>query len=278
MSTTPSSGAESGEPVTDLVNLLDVEEIEVDLFRGGRTREAWDRVFGGQVIGQALIAATRTVDPARLPHSLHAYFMRPGDPAHPILYRVDRDRDGGSFSSRRVVAIQHGRPILNLACSFQTSEGGLAHHVAMPEVPPPEDLVDVPNAAWRFPSMLFRATPQTGAAWPVAAFWFRTTQPLPDDQVLHRGVLGYASDMMLLGACAKPHHITLDRSDLQVASLDHALWIHEDVKLDDWLLYALDSPWTGHARGFARGMVFDRSGRLVASVAQEGLMRVREPS
>ncbi len=283
--------------VQRLVRLLDLEQIEVDLFRGGRTSEPWVRVFGGQVIGQALIAACRTVTPDRLPHSLHAYFMRPGDPHLPIVYQVSRDRDGGTFTSRRVVAIQHGKPILNLAASFQQREEGLAHQFDMPDVPPPEGLEDVREIALRNIDRIPEARralvlhrrpisfrPVAGSAGydeerrsPQQAYWFRTVAPLPDDQTLHRGMLAYASDMMLLGTSMLPHGLSWPRDDMQEASLDHALWIHDDIKLDDWLLYTQDSPWSGGGRGLNRGLIYTREGRLVASVAQEGLIRIRRP-
>ena len=285
------------ELVQRLVDLLDLEQIEVDLFRGARTSEPWVRVFGGQVIGQALIAACRTVAPDRSPHSLHAYFMRPGDPNLPIVYQVSRDRDGGSFTSRRVVAIQHGQPILNLAASFHQREQGLSHQFDMPDLPPPEALEDDREIALRHLDAIpekrralilrrrpisFRPVtvpPRYGGEKlaPHQAYWFRTVAPLPDDQALHRGMLAYASDMMLLGTCMLPHGLSWVRDDLQEASLDHALWIHDDVQLDDWLLYTQDSPWSGGGRGINRGLIFTRDGRLVASVAQEGLIRVRHP-
>ncbi len=294
----PESATETpAELVQRLVSLLDLEQIEVDLFRGARTSEPWVRVFGGQVIGQALIAACRTVTPDRPPHSLHAYFMRPGDPNLPIVYQVSRDRDGGSFTSRRVVAIQHGKPILNLAASFQEREEGLSHQFDMPDVPPPEELEDDREIALRHidsipearRALILRRRPisfrpvagdphyGTGQGEPRQAYWFRTVAPLPDDQVLHRGMLAYASDMTLLGTCMVPHGLTWARDDLQEASLDHALWIHDDIKLDDWLLYTQDSPWSGGGRGMNRGLIYARDGRLVASVAQEGLIRVRRP-
>ncbi|MBV9840559.1 MAG: acyl-CoA thioesterase II [Sphingomonadaceae bacterium] len=283
--------------VSQLVELMNLEAIEVDLFRGPVTSEPWVRVFGGQVVGQALIAACRTVELPRLPHSLHAYFMRPGDPHQPIVYQVNRDRDGGSFSSRRVVAIQNGKPILNLAASFQVPEQGLEHHFAMPDVPPPEGLEDdrviVERhkhllSARRLPTVLrerpiaFRPTDPIARFGdeklpPHRSYWFRAVAPLPDDQVLHRGLLAYASDMMLLGTAMRPHGLNWMSDMVQEASLDHAVWIHEDVTLDDWLLYVLDSPWSGQARGFNRGLIYTRAGRLVASVAQEGLIRVRPP-
>lgn len=281
--------------VDTLVALLELERIDLDLFRGARTEAAWRRVYGGQVIGQALMAASMTVDAARPPHSLHAYFMRPGDPALPIIYRVSRDRDGTSFASRRVVAIQHGQPILNMAASFHVDEPGLAHQSAMPDAPDPETLEPESEVNRRLASRLppdrremflqpraieFRAIdPATRLVDrklpPRQAYWFRARAGLPDDPVLHRVLLAYASDMMLMGTALLPHGIGFHDPALQPASLDHALWFHEALRVDEWLLYALDSPWSGGARGLNRGSVFTRDGRLVASVAQEGLMRMR---
>jgi acyl-CoA thioesterase II len=284
------------EIVDKLVGLLELEQIEVDLFRGACTHEQWTRVFGGQVIGQALMAACRTVE-ARMPHSLHAYFLRPGDPAKPIVYQVSRDRDGGSFTSRRVVAIQHGQPILNLAASFHIAEPGKSHKFDMPEVPPPEALEDERAIAQRYMDQIreerrhhmFRSRPielrpvspfsrLSGEPRPPhQAFWFRAVARLPDDPVLHRVLLAYASDMMLLSTSLLPHGIHWAKDPLQEASLDHAMWIHDDLRLDDWLLYTLDSPWSGGARGLSRGLIYARDGRLVASVAQEGLIRIPRP-
>jgi acyl-CoA thioesterase-2 len=281
--------------IARLVQLMDLEPIEENLFRGACTQEPWRRVFGGQVIGQALMAACHTVDPARAPHSLHAYFMRAGDPALPIVYQVSRDRDGGSFSSRRVVAIQHGQPILNLAASFQGAEPGLQHQTPMPDVPPPEGLQSDREAMKRFVDRIqpdrrdfvlrqrpieFRpiepdAKLSGGAHAAAQMHWFRAIDTLPDDPRLHRVLLAYASDMTLLATSLLPHGLHWFTDTLQEASLDHALWIHDDLRLDQWLLYVQDSPWTGGARGLSRGQVFTREGKLVASVAQEGLMRVR---
>ncbi len=278
----------------NLVELLGLEQIEMDLFRGGRASARSARVFGGQVIGQALMAACRTVPAERLPHSLHAYFMRAGDPAIPIVYQVAHDHDGGSFSSRRVVAIQHGKPILNLASSFHVAEAGLDHQLAMPDVPPPEACEDELVVAARhagkiLPARLaslsvqrpieFRPTrsdlrlsgkPQEAQQ----SYWFRAVAPLPPDQVLHRVLLAYASDMMLLGASLLPHSQHWLTDPMQEASLDHALWIHRDLRVDAWSLYVQDSPWTGGARGLSRGLIYSRDGVLIASVAQEGLIRL----
>lgn len=292
--TTPDSASQTPRALVDgLVDLLQLEPLEVDLFRGGRTSEPWVRVFGGQVVGQALMAACRTVDSPRLPHSLHAYFMRPGDPNLPIVYQVSRDRDGGSFSSRRVVAIQHGKPILNLAASFHGEEEGVSHQIEMPDLPGPEGLENERtligrriaevseqrrNLWLRERPIEFRPVDQD--SWlahrptpPHQAYWLRAVAPLPDDQVLHRVLLTYASDMMLLSTSLLPHGLSWVRGDVQEASLDHALWIHRPFRIDDWLLYTQDSPWAGGARGMNRGFIYARDGTLVASVAQEGLIR-----
>jgi acyl-CoA thioesterase-2 len=282
--------------VDQLIDLLDVEAIDTDLYRGARQPGGVGRVFGGQVIAQALQAAQRSVD-GKDAHSLHAYFMRPGDEQHPIIYRVVRDFDGGSFANRRVIAMQQGKPILNMIASFQTPESGLAYQHEMPDVPMPETLraehelrseieVQVPE---KFRDWFLRARPieirpcaprdwfAPAAMTPRQNSWFRTAKALPDDPVLHRAVLAYASDMLLLGTSLLAHGVNWTTQGLQTASLDHALWLHEPLRADEWLLYSTDAPWTGHARGFNRGQVFTRDGRLVASVAQEGLMRQRPP-
>ena len=278
-----------------LIALLDVEEIDTDLYRGPRQPGGEGRVFGGQVIAQALQAAQRSTGDGKVAHSLHAYFMRPGSEDHPIIYRVERDFDGRSFATRRVVAMQRGAPILNLAASFQAPETGLAHQDAMPDVPPPEDLrsdrdlradmVDAIPAKFRRHMLRARPIeirPVSPRDWanpvaepPLHHSWFRVCAPVGDDPAVHRAILAYASDMSLLGTCTLPHAVNWMTHNLQTASLDHAIWLHEDFRVDDWLLYATDSPWAGHARGFNRGRIFARDGRLVASVAQEGLIRLR---
>ncbi len=281
--------------VDDLVSLLDLEPLEQNLFRGPATREeGWRRVYGGQVIAQALMAAIRTVDPDRPCHSLHAYFIRAGDPAAPILYTVDRDRDGKSFSTRRVVAIQHGQPIFNMACSFQIIEDGPEHQSAMPDVPLPEELASEHalhvRVAERIPEK-FRAhwlrerpieirsvdprdlfNPVKGE--PVSHSWFRIAASVGDDAALHQGLLAYASDMTLLDTCLLPHGISWMNPKVQSASLDHTIWFHAPHRADEWLLYAQDSPRAHGARGLNRGSIYTRDGRLVASVAQEGLIRI----
>jgi acyl-CoA thioesterase-2 len=280
-----------------LTELLDVEQIDTDLYRGARIPGGVGRVFGGQVIAQALQAAQRSTDEPKIAHSLHAYFMRAGDENFPIIYRVVRDFDGKSFATRRVIAQQNGQPILNMAISLQVPEDGLSHQDPMPDVPGPDELKSdaelrleiadqVPEKFQRF----FRdrqspidIRPVYGRSWfqpvkrePRNDSWFRAASPLGDDPAMHRAVLAYASDMALLGTAALPHGVNWLTSNLQTASLDHAIWIHEDFRADEWLLYATDSPWAGHARGFNRGKIFTQDGRLVASVAQEGLMRLRE--
>ncbi|WP_445192537.1 acyl-CoA thioesterase [Sphingomonas sp. Tas61C01] len=280
-----------------LLTLLDVEEIDTDLYRGARQPGGRGRVFGGQVIGQALQAAQRSVE-GKDAHSLHAYFMRAGDEDHPIVYRVVRDFEGKSFSTRRVIALQKGQPILNMAASFQVAEDGMAHQDAMPDVPPPEDLQsesELRRAAAdkmpeRFREFFRRRTspidirPLHPRSWfepvtrePRNYSWFRAVAPIGDDPAMHRAVLAYASDMALMATSMMPHGVNWMTPGMQSASLDHALWIHEPVRADEWLLYATDSPWAGHARGMNRGSIFTRDGRLVASVAQEGLIRRREP-
>lgn len=280
--------------VAGLTALLAVEELDTDLYRGARMPGGVGRVFGGQVIAQALASANLSVDPAFLAHSLHAYFMRPGDENHPIIYRVVRDRDGRSFATRRIIALQKGQPILNMAANFQRPEQGLAHQFDMPDVPMPEDLVSerdfwrdrldgVPEKLARLllrpRAIELRRVNQRGFETvkepPRDAIWFRAVAPLGDDPRLHQAVLAYASDMALLGTATMPHGVSWMSGALQMASLDHALWLHEDFRADDWLLYATDSPWSGHARGFNRGMIYARDGRLVASAAQEGLIRMR---
>ncbi|WP_033919966.1 acyl-CoA thioesterase [Sphingomonas sp. 37zxx] len=282
--------------VAQLIDLLDVEEIDTDLYRGARQPGGTGRVFGGQVIGQALQAAQRSVDSPKVAHSLHAYFMRPGSEDHPIIYRVVRDFDGRSFANRRIIAIQRGAPILNMIASFHVPEEGLHHQDAMPDVPDPDTLRSdsdlreeirdqVPE---RLRSFFLRARPieirpTNPRNWfapepstPQQHSWFRVAAPLPDDPALHRAMLAYASDMSLLGTCMLPHGVSWMSGRVQTASLDHAVWLHEPFRFDDWLLYTTDSPWAGHARGFNRGRIFTRDGRLVASCTQEGLIRVKD--
>ena len=283
------------ELVGRLLQLLDLEEIDTDLYRGARLPEGRGRVFGGQVIAQALRAAMRSIDGGRIVHSLHAYFLRAGDDALPIVYRVERDFDGKSFANRRVIALQRGQPILNMAASFQIPEEGMSHQAQMPESPPPEtlaseaELLRQEREANGGPEPIWFSRPQPIEIRPVRArpifspeqreprfaSWFRVVAPVGDDPDVHRAILAYASDMRLLATSMLPHGVSWATPGMQTASLDHALWIHQEVRTDDWLLFASESPWSGHARGFTRGEIFSRDGRLVASVAQEGLIRRR---
>lgn len=281
------------QQLADLLEVMRLERIELDLFRGASRDIGSPQVFGGQVLGQALVAATATVE-KRLPHSLHAYFLRRGDCNSPIVYEVDRARDGNHFSTRRVVAIQHGAQIFNLSASFQAPEGGLEHQIEIPAVPPPDALKDLATAyrdvAQHLPPAI-RAVLERNRPFefrPVELFdplekraregrkhiWFRASDRLPDDEALHRCLLAYVSDFHLLDTALLPHGLTLGASNLVIASIDHAMWFHRSVRVDDWLLYATDAPSTSQARGFTRGSIFSRDGRLVASTAQEGLMRV----
>lgn len=284
------------DAVEDLIALLDLEVIEQNLFRGHNPEVTWQRVFGGQVIAQALVAAYRTVPEDRICHSLHAYFIRPGDPHIPILYEVDRARDGRSFTTRRVVAIQHGKQIFNLAASFQIQEDGFEHQIDMPDVALPENLPTdrerrekiadkLPEAiATHFarprPIEIRPVDPQDfinpQKMKPFQDVWMRATAAVPDDIRLNQAMLAYASDMTLLDTCARPHGVSWVSGKLQSASLDHALWFHHPVKMDDWLLYAQDSPSAQGARGFNRGSIYTREGKLIASVAQEGLVRYHD--
>jgi acyl-CoA thioesterase-2 len=283
--------------VQELLAILDLESIEVNLFRGRSPQVGWQRVFGGQVIGQALVAACRTVDRIadRPPHSLHAYFLLAGDPKVPIIYEVDRIRDGRSFTTRRVVAIQHGQAIFAMSVSFHGTESGLNHQAEMPKVPGPELLPSDAEIRQRVLPMMpdpvrryfERERPielrvveferYLGKKFPEGRLnvWIRTTGSLPDAAAIHQCVLAYASDMMLLDAALIAHGRTVFEKTIMAASLDHALWFHRPFKADEWLLYAQDSPNAGGARGFARGLIFARDGTLVASVAQEGLLRER---
>jgi len=281
----------------DLIALLKLERIEENIFRGDSRDIGSPQVFGGQVLGQALSAAQHTVD-GRIAHSLHAYFLRRGDVNAPIIYDVDRARDGGSFSNRRVVAIQHGRPILNLAASFQHPEDGLEHEADMPDVPSPGELKDLTEVAAdlqeNIPMKLrrfmtdkrpFELRPIDPVSFdvrqnlpPQKYVWVRTVDHLPDDQALHQNLLAYVSDFELLATSTLPHGLSFTRGNVIMASLDHALWFHREFRMDEWLLYSMDSPNASGARGFARGQLFTRDGRLVASTTQEGLVRVIDPA
>jgi acyl-CoA thioesterase II len=270
-----------------LVELLDLEQIEVNIFRGRSPDEKRQRVFGGQVAGQALVAAGRTVDVGPV-HSLHAYFLRPGDPSVPIVYDVDRIRDGRSFTTRRVVAIQHGRPIFNLAASFHVEEEGLDHQLPMPPAPEPESLPTFHERMAPYKEQMgdwyFRPRPidlrfasdpveAGGRREPRQQVWMRADGQLPDDPLLHVCVVAYASDMTLLDSTMLPHDVRWDDQNLMAASLDHAMWFHRAFRADEWLLYDQDSPSASGARGLAQGRIFTADGRLVVSVVQEGLIR-----
>lgn len=282
--------------VAELVLLFDLEPRGGDRFIGRQRQGATGRVFGGQAIAQALVAAQRTVDAGRDVHSLHAYFLRPGSDDRPIELRVKRDLDGRSFSNRRVVASQGGEPLLNLVCSFHAPLEAPSHqYPLMPQVPPPEELE--PDAsiarelAERMPegtlrTLLTRPQPidvrsveprnwlKSEKRDPVSHAWFKVIAPLPPGAAIHRAILAYISDFQLLGAALLPHGKSFLRGEVKAASLDHAMWFHGNFAVDDWLLYVTESPWSGNARGFGRGQVFARDGRLVASVAQEGMLRL----
>jgi len=286
-------GVRVGSQTTDLIALLELEQLEVNLFRGESRDIGSAQVFGGQVLGQALAAASRTVE-GRIVHSLHAYFLRRGDFNAPIVYEVDRSRDGHSFSNRRVIAIQHGEQIFNMTASFQVVEEGLEHQIDMPKVPPPEELPDMvealkpllpklPERVQRFVEqprpfefrMVQSVNPlKPGKLEPLRQVWLRTSEAVPPDESLHRKLLAYVSDFYLLDTATLPHGMSFFSSKVIMASIDHAMWFHRPLRVDDWLLYALDSPSASGARGFGRGSVFSRDGRLVASTAQEGLVRV----
>lgn len=286
--------ATNQDTLDELISVLDLEELELNLFRGRTPKEDRIRVFGGQVAGQALVAAGRTVE-ERTVHSLHAYFLRPGDPSIPILYQVDRIRDGRSFTTRRVVAIQHGNPIFNLSASFQRPESGLEHQIPMPEAPDPESL---PSFKERTEPLLATAPPEL-RRWlmrerpidvrhvnpvdhmhpekrpPRQLVWIRADGTLPDSPLLHACVVAYASDMTLMDTATLPHAISWWDNRFQMASLDHAMWFHRPFRADEWLLYAEESPTASGGRGFTTGTLFRRDGTLVVSVAQEGLIRQR---
>lgn len=281
--------------LVDLLELLHLEQLDGDRFRGQSRDIGAPQVFGGQVLGQALMAAGRTVE-NRTAHSLHAYFLRRGDVAAPIEYAVDRARDGSSFSSRRVVAVQHGRAIFHMAASFQRVESGIEHQVVMPEVPGPDGLPDrseVPAEVLvqlheKLRTYLLRKRPflirpvnppdllHPEKTEPVKYVWIKAVDTLPDDPLLHQALFAYVSDYELLSTATLPHAINFRDSNVQMASLDHAVWFHRPFRADEWLLFSYDSPSASGSRGLARGLVFGQDGRLVASTAQEGLMRVRD--
>jgi len=283
-------------PLDRLVDLLDLETIEVDIFRGKQPTESLQRVFGGQVAGQALVAAGRTVPEDRPVHSLHAYFLRPGDPSVPIIYNVDRIRDGRSFTTRRVVAIQHGKPIFNMSASFQIVEAGLEHAMPMPDVPDPETLQTIQQrmaaysdelGGWfsrprpidiRYvtdPPRVIRDQGETGE--PRSQVWMRADGKLPDDPLLHVCAVAFASDMTLLDSTLLSHGLAMGKDPVMLASLDHAMWFHRPFRADEWFLYDQDSPATAGGRGLARGEIYTHGGQLAVSVVQEGLIRLKRP-
>ena len=292
----PSKPAKPAKAIDNLLAILDLERLEQNLYRGRGPKAGWQRVYGGQVLGQALVAAVRTVPQDRIAHSAHAYFLLPGDPSEPIVYDVERIRDGGSFTTRRVKGIQHGRAMFAMSVSFHKAEECFNHQARMPEVPPPEDL---PSEA-ELKSRLMQHLPENMRSYwererpiemrpvdvsryfdregrePVQHIWMRANGRLPDALPLHQCVLAYASDFTLLDTALIAHGKLSFDNDIQLASLDHAMWFHRPFRADEWLLYAQDSPNAHGARGFARGSVFTREGVLVASVTQEGLMRKRE--
>lgn len=279
----------------NLVSLLALEKIEENLFRGRSEDLGFRQLFGGQVLGQALSAASQTVDPARNVHSVHGYFLRPGDASLPIVYHVEAPRDGGSFTTRTVSAIQKGRSIFTLMASFHGDEPGVSHQTPMPEVPGPEGIKSELQIAQENQHLLPEAVRDSvlcpkpieirrvghynpfnpKVSEPQQYIWFRADGQLPDDDHLHRYLFAYASDFNLLSTAALPHGISTWLPHMQVASLDHAVWFHRPLRMDDWLLYAMDSPSASGARGLSRGLVYNRAGELVASVAQESLMRDR---
>jgi acyl-CoA thioesterase-2 len=283
--------------LADLIHLLKLERIEENIFRGDSRDIGSPQVFGGQVLGQALSAAQHTVE-GRVAHSLHAYFLRRGDMAAPIIYEVDRARDGGSFSNRRVVAIQHGRPILNLAASFQAPEDGLEHQADMPDVPAPDGLKDLTHLAadvldripvklrrfmtdqrpFEFRPVEQRRLDEACQLPPLKHVWVRAVDTLPDGLALHQNLLAYVSDFELLATSTLPHGLSFTRGTVFLASLDHALWFHRPFRMDEWLLYSMQSPNAAGARGYARGQFFRQDGTLVASTTQEGVVRVVDPT
>ena len=280
----------------DLVDLLSLEPIEENLFRGRSQDLGFRQLYGGQVLGQSLSAASQTVEQARHVHSLHGYFLRPGDASMPVVYSVDRVRDGGSFSTRRVTAIQKGQPIFTCSASFQYDEEGFEHQAQMPDVVGPENLpTEVELAQSMADSLPERIRDKVLCARPIEVrpiterdpfnpkpghpvkyAWFRADGTLPDTPALHKWLLAYASDFGLLTTSLLPHGKSVWHQDMQIASLDHSLWFHRDLRADEWLLYATDSPWAGNARGFNRGSIYNRAGQLVASSTQEGLIRHRK--
>ena len=282
------------QPLNQIIKTLDLEEIELNHYLATSPNEGWQRVYGGQVIGQALVAASRTVSSNRSAHSLHGYFLRAGDTAVPILYKVDRIRDGKSFTTRRVVAVQRGQAIFTMSISFQVDEGGLSHQFDMPEVPGPDSLPTEDELrreqAKSWPKEFQESFSGSSAiqvkpvdpvdllypepAQAIQRCWMRCGEVLPDDPRIHQCVLAYLSDWSLLDTASRPHAVSFMQDNVQVASLDHAMWFHRPFRADEWLLYDQDSPSASGARGFNRGLIYNRTGKLVASTTQEGLLRI----
>jgi acyl-CoA thioesterase-2 len=284
------------ELLDGLLHNLQIEQLDAFLFRGTSPKQEWPRVFGGQVLAQAMHAASTTVPEERHVHSLHAYFLRAGKPNIPIIYEVDPIRDGGSFTTRRVVAIQEGKAIFNTSMSFQKPEGGLEHQFEMPEVPGPEGLQSDADywdeISEKFPGKIPTRPPHFRAIdsrlihrrdlfnptveEPVQGVWFKTATQMPDDPAAHRVMLAYISDMHFMSTCMRPQGISMTGGKLQAASLDHCMWFHEDFRVDQWMYYHMDSPRSSHARGINRGSIYTQEGILVATTAQEGLIRVHD--
>ena len=282
------------QPLNQIIKTLDLEEIELNHYLATSPNEGWQRVYGGQVIGQALVAASRTVSSNRSAHSLHGYFLRAGDTTIPILYKVDRIRDGKSFTTRRVVAVQHGQAIFTMSISFQVDEGGLSHQFDMPEVPGPDSLPTEDELrreqAKSWPKEFQESFSGSSAiqvkpvdpvdllnpepAQAMQRCWMRCGEALPDDPRIHQCVLAYLSDWSLLDTASRPHAVSFMQDNVQVASLDHAMWFHRPFRADEWLLYDQDSPSASGARGFNRGLIYNQTGKLVASTTQEGLLRI----
>ena len=282
------------QPLNQIIKTLDLEEIELNHYLATSPNEGWQRVYGGQVIGQALVAASRTVSPNRSAHSLHGYFLRAGDTTIPILYKVDRIRDGKSFTTRRVVAVQRGQAIFTMSISFQIDEGGLSHQFDMPKVPAPDSLPTENELrreqAKSWPKEFQESSSGSSAiqvkpvdpvdllnpnpTQAVQRCWMRCGEPLPDDPRIHQCVLAYLSDWSLLDTASRPHGVSFMQENVQVASLDHAMWFHRSFRADEWLLYDQDSPSASGARGFNRGLIYNQIGKLVASTTQEGLLRI----
>ena len=286
------------QPLNQIIKTLDLEEIELNHYLATSPNEGWQRVYGGQVIGQALVAASRTVSPNRSAHSLHGYFLRAGDTTIPILYKVDRIRDGKSFTTRRVVAVQRGQAIFTMSISFQVDEGGLSHQFDMPKVPAPDSLPTEDELrreqAKSWPKEFQESFSGSSAiqvkpvdpvdllnpepAQAMQRCWMRCGEALPDDPRIHQCVLAYLSDWSLLDTASRPHAVSYIQDNVQVASLDHAMWFHRPFRADEWLLYDQDSPSASGARGFNRGLIYNQAGELVASTTQEGLLRVHAES